>query len=164
MTAIPLFDRETAVYRLFDADGTLLYVGISCKPDTRLSQHRGHQQWWQQVATWTFEWLPDRLAALKCEAVAIRAEGPLYNRDRPNPHQVSLPKSRLPVSEVPAEPFDYSEKAFTEALGADVMDHIRRSAAAAPPPSPEAVEQLRTIFAPSVALLSTRAAEVPSPA
>lgn len=162
MTAIPLAERETAVYRLFDINKALLYVGISCNPDARLNQHRIHQRWWPQVATWTVEWLPDRLAALKCEAVAIRVEGPLYNRDRPNPHQVSLPKSRPPVPEAPTEPFDYSEKAFTEALGADVMDHIRRSAAAAPPPSPEVVEQLRTIFAPSVALLSTRAVEVPS--
>lgn len=43
--------------------------------------------------------------------------------------------------------FDYSPEAFEAALGADVMDHIRRSVAAAPPPSPELIERLRPIFA-----------------
>lgn len=50
--------------------------------------------------------------------------------------------------------FDYSEQAFTDALGADVMEHIRQSVAAAPPPKPEQVERLRTIFAPTVAALT----------
>lgn len=53
-----------------------------------------------------------------------------------------------------AEGFDYSEQAFTEALGADVMEQIRASVAAAPPPGPLLVERLRTIFAPTVDRLS----------
>lgn len=49
---------------------------------------------------------------------------------------------------------DYSEESLTLALGADVMEHIRRSVANAPAPKPEQVERLRTIFAPTVARLS----------
>lgn len=57
-----------------------------------------------------------------------------------------------------AELFDYSEQAFTEALGADVMEQIRQSVAAALPPDAEVVERLRAIFAPTVARLSRNAA------
>lgn len=51
---------------------------------------------------------------------------------------------------------DYSVKAFEQALGAAVMEQIRQSVAAAPPPKPEQIERLRTIFAPTVARLSQR--------
>lgn len=57
-----------------------------------------------------------------------------------------------------ADTFDYSVESFTEALGADVMEHIRQSAAAAPAPNPEQVERMRTIFAGVVAELSQPAA------
>jgi len=52
------------------------------------------------------------------------------------------------------ESFDYSERAFTEALGTDVMEQIRQSVTAAPPPGPLLVERIRTIFAPTVERLS----------
>lgn len=46
-----------------------------------------------------------------------------------------------------AKHFDYSPEAFTAVLGADAMEHIRSSVAAAPPAGPELVERLRPIFA-----------------
>jgi hypothetical protein len=30
--------RRTALYRMFDADNILLYIGISCQPGTRWDQ------------------------------------------------------------------------------------------------------------------------------
>lgn len=54
--------------------------------------------------------------------------------------------------------FDYSGRAFIEALGADAMEQIRQSVAAAPAPDAEVVERLRAIFAPTVARLSRNAA------
>lgn len=53
-----------------------------------------------------------------------------------------------------ADAFDYSAESFTAVLGADVMQQIRASVAAAPAPKPEQVERLRTIFAPAVAELT----------
>lgn len=50
--------------------------------------------------------------------------------------------------------FDYSVESFTAVLGAEVMEQIRASVAAAPAPKPEQVERLRTIFAPTVAELT----------
>jgi len=57
-----------------------------------------------------------------------------------------------------AEGSDYSERAFTEALGDDVMELIRQSVAGAPPADAEVVERLRAIFAPAVARLSRNVA------
>lgn len=159
MNALPLADRPTAVYRLFDAEDVLLYVGISCNPEARFKQHRTHQWWWPQVAARTIEWRPDRLTALKHEALAIQDEAPLYNHESPNPERVSLPKP-CPAKPKPAnDDFDFSVESFTEALGADVMEHIRQSVAAAPAPGPELVERMRSILAPAVARLSQHEAE-----
>ena len=51
-------------------------------------------------------------------------------------------------------PADFSREAFKADLGPDVMALIDAQVAAAPPPSPRIVEQLRQIFAPAVALLA----------
>ncbi|WP_432003969.1 GIY-YIG nuclease family protein [Streptomyces sioyaensis] len=32
-------NRSTAVYRLFDSEGALLYVGISVSPERRFEEH-----------------------------------------------------------------------------------------------------------------------------
>lgn len=56
-----------------------------------------------------------------------------------------------------ADDFDFSPEAFMAALGADVMERIDRSVAAAPPPGPLLIERLRSIFAPAVnRLLDTK--------
>ncbi|MFC9268967.1 GntR family transcriptional regulator [Streptomyces zhihengii] len=71
--------ERTALYRLFDADGRLLYIGISNNPEYRFNQHRRDKPWWPLVArnevTW-FDSLPDAAAA---EKVAIKAESPAHN-------------------------------------------------------------------------------------
>lgn len=90
MTALPLADRRTAVYRLFDAEGNLLYVGCSCTPDPRIDQHRG-KPWWPEVTDVTVTWLPDRFTALRYEAEAILAEGPRHNLRRTDPDLISAP-------------------------------------------------------------------------
>lgn len=54
----------------------------------------------------------------------------------------------------PGDGFDYSPEAFERTLGAKAMEHIRASVAAAAPPTPEQVETLRRIFAPTVARLA----------
>lgn len=68
------------VYRLFNARGILLYLGMSGDPDTRIAVHRSTQPWRAEIATWTVEWLPNRHAALVAEQVAIDAELPCYGR------------------------------------------------------------------------------------
>ncbi|MFJ8871062.1 GIY-YIG nuclease family protein [Streptomyces sp. NPDC102473] len=69
----------TAVYRLYDADRQLLYVGSSVHPQQRWEQHASTKLWWSAVKRATVEWLPDRETALSVERDAIAAESPLHN-------------------------------------------------------------------------------------
>lgn len=77
-----LTPERTALYRLYDANGLLLYVGASRDPDARWKAHRFEtpKPWHAPVASRTDEWLNGREEALVAEAAAIRAERPLFNR------------------------------------------------------------------------------------
>lgn len=70
---------RTAVYRLYDANDTLLYVGVATAPDARLKAHSKHKSWWGDVARTSLDWYPDRETALAAETAAIRSERPKYN-------------------------------------------------------------------------------------
>ncbi|AXH89385.1 GIY-YIG nuclease family protein [Micromonospora aurantiaca] len=71
----------TALYRLRDSAGQLLYVGISSSPASRLGAHRREKAWWPEVdpARTSYEWLPNRPAAARAEVAAIASEAPRYN-------------------------------------------------------------------------------------
>lgn len=70
--------RRAAVYRLFDAEGTLLYIGSAYDPDRRCERHRS-TQWWPEVAHRTDEWHANRSIAFTEETKAIWSEEPRYN-------------------------------------------------------------------------------------
>jgi hypothetical protein len=69
----------TDLYRYFDKDDRLLYVGISFHAAARASQHKADKPWWPQSVRMEIEHLPTREAALAAEANAIRTEAPLHN-------------------------------------------------------------------------------------
>jgi predicted GIY-YIG superfamily endonuclease len=54
---VPLTDpsSETAVYRLYDRDRNLLYVGIAYVPAERWAQHALDKPWWSQVSRKTVQ-------------------------------------------------------------------------------------------------------------
>lgn len=83
--------RRAAVYRLYDAEGTLLYIGSAYDPDERCKGHQG-KPWWVKVARRTEEWFGHRNAAYREELKAIRAESPRYN-------QMGTPSYRTPNTE-----------------------------------------------------------------
>lgn len=70
---------RTAVYRHFDADGVLLYIGIAKDPAQRSEQHGYHSRWWRFVADTTVTWFDTRDAALNEEREAIGRERPVFN-------------------------------------------------------------------------------------
>jgi predicted GIY-YIG superfamily endonuclease len=70
---------ETALYRHFDSEGKLLYVGVSLSAVARLAQHRDNSHWYRRIANMTTEWHPNRDAALKAERHAVRTENPECN-------------------------------------------------------------------------------------
>lgn len=69
----------TALYRLFNADGKLLYVGIADDLHRRWVQHARSKAWWPEVAKKTADWHDSRGDAEKAEVKAIEEELPLYN-------------------------------------------------------------------------------------
>jgi predicted GIY-YIG superfamily endonuclease len=71
--------QRTALYRLYDAKGDLLYVGISKDFGQRWKQHASSQPWWFKVQRQTVEWYETRNSALDAEAAAIKAERPAFN-------------------------------------------------------------------------------------
>lgn len=73
------FWGPTALYRLFDATGDLLYVGIGHTPEVRWKQHARTKDWWPLVVEKTTQWFDTRLLATKAEADAIRTEKPRFN-------------------------------------------------------------------------------------
>ncbi|MGA5315090.1 GIY-YIG nuclease family protein [Streptomyces pseudogriseolus] len=73
--------RRTALYRLYDEAGVLLYVGISCNLNERWKDHREEKLWWPQVVEKQVEWYEKRSEAESAEVHAIVTEDPLYNID-----------------------------------------------------------------------------------
>lgn len=71
--------RPAAVYRLYDTEGTLLYVGASYNPDRRCEEHR-RKPWGAKIARRTEAWYPNREEAFAVERDAIWKEGPLHNQ------------------------------------------------------------------------------------
>lgn len=77
--------ERTALYRLYDAEDVLLYVGISADPEGRWKQHSASATsagWWPQVARKEVRWFPTREAADEAETAAISDERPLHNRSK----------------------------------------------------------------------------------
>jgi excisionase family DNA binding protein len=72
-----------ALYRHFDGDGRLLYVGISLNALSRLAQHCDSSHWVKDISTVRMEWFVDRESALLAERKAIAQENPAHNLRRP---------------------------------------------------------------------------------
>lgn len=77
-----MVNRRTCVYRAYDADQRLLYVGISVNLDGRLSKHHS-SAWWPAVVEIAVQWFEGREAAKAAERRAISEEHPIYNVSRP---------------------------------------------------------------------------------
>ncbi|MFF3151843.1 hypothetical protein [Streptomyces sp. NPDC057910] len=87
--------RRAAVYRLYDGEGVLLYIGSAYDPDHRCKGHR-KQSWWPKVASRTEEWFEHRGAAYHEELSAIASEGSKHNA-------MGAPSYRTPDTEAVRE-------------------------------------------------------------
>lgn len=76
--ADPLPKRWT-LYRFYDRDGSLLYVGITGQGASRWAQHAAEKPWWLDVATIDVEHHPSLEAVIAAEADAIHDERPMHN-------------------------------------------------------------------------------------
>lgn len=85
----------TQLYRHYDAEGRLLYVGISLSAVVRLQKHNFDAHWSRNIARMDIEHFPSRDAALEAESMAIQSEKPLHNiyqmkRPPPKPPKPTL--------------------------------------------------------------------------
>jgi predicted GIY-YIG superfamily endonuclease len=76
------------VYRCFDGDDRLLYIGVSMSPEFRLKAHSRKAPWFGDVRRVTVTEPMERKAAFAVERAAITAEQPIHNKQR---HFVVLP-------------------------------------------------------------------------
>lgn len=75
-----LFENdETELYRHYNSDGDLLYIGISISTMLRLSGHRKDSAWFKEIETIKIERFSSRRAAFVAEEAAIKLEKPKYN-------------------------------------------------------------------------------------
>lgn len=84
--------RRAAVYRLYGAEGALLYIGSAYDPKQRSKKHRD-KDWWPQVVRRDDEWHPTREAAYVAETEAIAQLRPPGNRIG-GPGAVTMPTQR----------------------------------------------------------------------
>lgn len=69
---------SASVYRFFDSDGTLLYVGATKCGPRRFSAHE-KREWWPDVALIEIEHFDSREEALAHESEWIRSRDPKFN-------------------------------------------------------------------------------------
>ncbi|GLP64251.1 hypothetical protein TUSST3_08710 [Streptomyces sp. TUS-ST3] len=75
---VNIHTARTALYRLYDGGGVLLYVGITNMPNVRFDAHT-MKPWWSQVAHKDVTWFDNRQQASQAEVLAIRNEHPVHN-------------------------------------------------------------------------------------
>lgn len=68
------------VYRCFDADGRLLYIGSSRNMPARLGSHISNTAWWSEVDRLSYELHATLAEARAAEWAAITSETTVYNR------------------------------------------------------------------------------------
>jgi hypothetical protein len=90
-------DERTALYRLYDARGVLLYVGISGDPEFRFTQHEKEKPWWRDVARRDIEWFEARPGAAAAEVAAIKIGRPRHNEARAGRAVIKVPASEEQV-------------------------------------------------------------------
>jgi hypothetical protein len=76
---VPLSPEAFHLYRHFDADGNLLYVGISLSFLTRLCDHSQRAAWFWKIARVEVTGYATEADALVAERIAIHQEQPLHN-------------------------------------------------------------------------------------
>lgn len=87
--------RPCTVYRAYDCNGVLLYVGSTYKFKARKRGHELRSDWFKSATRFTTEQFGCRRSALDAERAAIISESPVYNRTH-------KPRAPMPISQKPA--------------------------------------------------------------
>ena len=79
---------DFVLYRHYDEEGRLLYVGMSTSSLRRLESHMKGSEWSREIAVITMERFGSREELRRAEILAIAAESPIHNKHRPDPMAV----------------------------------------------------------------------------
>ncbi len=109
--------QRTELYRHFNADGRLLYVGISVSSILRYMCHRLTSVWLNDVRSMTIEPFPDKGSAKIAELNAIRNEFPVYNVQQSKKKRKFVPASYWRLSDKEKE----KERASWKKIGNRIM-------------------------------------------
>lgn len=110
-----------AVYRHFDENGVLLYVGSSAHIKVRTQAHSNKSTWFGQVRTITIAPMSSYEEALKAETEAIKSESPRYNvMGR------LIPMPKPPIKHDCLMPYQWDHKEL-KAMTAERKDAILKS-------------------------------------
>lgn len=116
--------ERTAVYRFFNGDGTLIYVGVTNDIPTRWRHHAKNKPWWPEVVEQRATWYPTREAALAVEDQVIVAESPTYNINS-SPGQGPTPIRMIRMSDELWEAFGEVCKAMGTTRSRKLREHMR---------------------------------------
>jgi predicted GIY-YIG superfamily endonuclease len=94
-------ESATALYRLYDAHGDLLYIGATDNLKGRFNQHRTEKPWWGEVARKTAAWYATRAEAFAAEDHAIACENPRHNIRSTIRAGVRTPRPALDITGLP---------------------------------------------------------------
>jgi excinuclease UvrABC nuclease subunit len=78
------------LYRFYDAEGSLLYVGITKFFEPRLKQHYKNAEWFFDTASVKLEHYQTRQEVERAETQAIQQESPRYNLAKSLDKEVAL--------------------------------------------------------------------------
>jgi len=94
-------NSSCSLYRHFDKDGKLLYVGVSLNVVNRLAQHKNASKWYSEIAKIDIEQFATREAALEAEKNAVIKENPIHNiiRFKPNTYTTKISASRADLDQ-----------------------------------------------------------------
>ncbi|EGE40801.1 hypothetical protein GTY83_07100 [Streptomyces sp. SID4928] len=77
----------SAVYRVYNDQHDLIYVGMSYEPDARVRVQRREKPWGHEIAYYEADWHPDRAACQRAERALIESRQPRYNVTYTPEHQ-----------------------------------------------------------------------------
>lgn len=106
----------TALYRLYAADDSLLYIGVTGNLEARFTQHAKAKTWWADVTRKTAAWYPSRAEAREAEIEAIEGEQPRHNIA----HKVRVPRAPEPLHKPRRHhiPENWGQRFFATLFGA----------------------------------------------
>lgn len=71
--------RPTTLYRMYDEQDRMIYVGITCNVTNRMRAHQAEKPWWADVCRIEMERYPNQPAARAVEAKIIQTVAPVHN-------------------------------------------------------------------------------------